>query len=147
VFAALDDETASALYWSLAALYALPYIANGVQLDAFSLLTVAACAAHVQVERIAATEPVEVELPAVLRSLLRSLPGAVSLLARYGGRVGEEVGDRAKRAGGAARRRPDRKYLEEKSAEARMELDEFDRRRKQREREKQGQRRSGDDDW
>lgn len=146
VFAALDEDAdASALYWSFAFLYACPYLANGVQVDAFTLLTLAACVAHVQIERIAQTEPVEVELPDVLRAILRSFPGALQILARYGERIGEEVGDRTKRADEARQRKPDRKYLEAKSREARMELDEFDRRRRQRER--QGQQNSSVDDY
>jgi pimeloyl-ACP methyl ester carboxylesterase len=31
VFAALDAEESSGVYWSFAALYALPYLANGVE--------------------------------------------------------------------------------------------------------------------
>jgi len=36
------------------------------------------------VERLAQTEPVEIELPSVLRTLLASIPRAVRSLGRYG---------------------------------------------------------------
>ena len=50
MFAALDDPgDASALYYSFALIYATPYLANGFQLDAFSLVVLGACALHVQV--------------------------------------------------------------------------------------------------
>ena len=49
VFAALDDEEASTLYYSLAFIYALPYLGNGFELDGFALLSLAICILHVQV--------------------------------------------------------------------------------------------------
>jgi hypothetical protein len=49
VFAALDDDDASTLYWSLAFIYALPYLGNGFQLDGFALVSLALCIVHVQV--------------------------------------------------------------------------------------------------
>ena len=49
VFAALDDEEASALYYALAFIYALPYLANGFELDGFALLSLLICILHVQV--------------------------------------------------------------------------------------------------
>lgn len=48
VFAALDDADSSALYYTYALLYALPYLGNGLQLDGWAALSVAVCAAHVQ---------------------------------------------------------------------------------------------------
>lgn len=48
MFAALDDEDYSALYYTYALIYALPYLGNGLQLDAWALLSVALCAVHVQ---------------------------------------------------------------------------------------------------
>jgi hypothetical protein len=138
VFGALDDEDSAALYWTFAFIYTLPYLASGLQLDGFAAAALAAGAAHLQVERVAQTEPAEVELPAVARAALRRLPGAVAVAARYGARVGGEVAGRARRAGGAAARRPDRKFLEERSREARAELEEFDRRQRQRQREGRG---------
>jgi hypothetical protein len=49
VFAALDDEEASALYYSLAFIYALPYLGSGLELDGFVLLSLLICILHVQV--------------------------------------------------------------------------------------------------
>ncbi|KAL6780123.1 hypothetical protein ACKKBF_B14345 [Auxenochlorella protothecoides x Auxenochlorella symbiontica] len=48
VFAGLDDETYSSLYYVYAALYTLPYLTNGLQLNSFVLLSIAAGIAHVQ---------------------------------------------------------------------------------------------------
>ena len=257
MFAALDDEEASTLYYSLAFIYALPYLGNGFELDGFALLSLAICILHVQVggwvgqvggcgcgrgramlciivllhsrgapsceqlglcsaststlhppaclpshaclqvERLAQTEPVEVELPSVLRRLLAGIPLAVRSLGRYSARLGEEVGGRTRSAEDARKRRPDRcvpasqgccrwvavvgvgvpcssahvncaggyalrsqclnlcladsvacllclltcrKYLEERSREARAELESFDKRRREREAEQQRQR-------
>lgn len=118
-------------------MYTLPYITNGFELDWYAVLALILGIAHMQIERIGQTEPVEVELPQVIRALLRSLPRAVTAIGRYGSSVGEEVSGRVGRSAEAEKRKPDRKYLEEKSRQARMEFDEFDRRRKQREKEKQ----------
>lgn len=128
VFAALDDEDSSALYSSFAFLYSLPYLASGLELDSFVLVALGACAAHVQIERLARTEPVEVEVPEVLRSALRMLPDALRGVGRVGEALGGQVEGRVRSADAARRRRPDRKALESQSREARMELDEFDRR-------------------
>lgn len=49
VFAAFDDEDASTLYYAFAFIYALPYLANGLELDGFALLSIAVGVAHVQV--------------------------------------------------------------------------------------------------
>ena len=52
-----DDESNddrgddASYYWSLAFLYAVPYVVDGFRLDAFTWLSVAVGAAHVQVER------------------------------------------------------------------------------------------------
>jgi hypothetical protein len=137
VFAALDDEVSAPLYWAFAALYTVPYVASGLELDTPAVLALAACIAHVQIERIAATEAAEVELPAAARAALRALPGAAAAAARAGARVAGSVADRTAAARGAQRRRPDRKALEERSREARAQLEEFDERRRARERERQ----------
>ncbi|GAB4818854.1 hypothetical protein N2152v2_005900 [Parachlorella kessleri] len=134
VFAAFDDEDSATLYYTYAFLYALPYLANGLELDGFVWLSIAVGVAHVQVERIALTEPTEVELPEVLRGLLRAVPDALRGVGKYLVGLGSEAGERVQSAGEAARRKPDRKYLEEKSREARMELDEFDRKVREKER-------------
>lgn len=137
MFAAVDDETSSKLYWTFAAVYCIPYLASGLELDNFAFVALLLGILHIQIERIAQTEPLELELPEVLRSLLRALPRTITALGRYGSSIGGEVEERFKRSDDARRRRPDRKYLEEKSREARMELDEFDRKRRQRERDRQ----------
>ncbi|KAL4433056.1 hypothetical protein ABPG77_006483 [Micractinium sp. CCAP 211/92] len=139
VFAALDDDDASTLYYSLAFIYALPYFASGFELDGFAIFSVLLCILHVQLERIAQTEPVEVELPGVLRRLLAGIPLAVRSLGRYSTRLGDEVSSRTSSAEEARRRRPDRKFLEERSREARAELEAFDRRRRERQAQAQQQ--------
>lgn len=48
VFAALDDDDASTLYYSLAFIYALPYFASGFELDGFAIFSVLLCILHVQ---------------------------------------------------------------------------------------------------
>lgn len=48
MFAALDDDDASTLYYSLAFIYALPYFASGFELDGFALFSVLLCILHVQ---------------------------------------------------------------------------------------------------
>jgi len=138
VFAALDDDDSSTFYYTLAFIYALPYLGNGFELDGFALVSLLVCILHVQVgrkmgvgerasgwladrkafllpqlllhpahaltthspridhalttcssfsccqvERVAQTEPVEVELPSVLRRLLGGIPLAVRSLGRY----------------------------------------------------------------
>ncbi len=64
--------------------------------------------AGLQIERIALTEPVEVELPQVLKGLLRAIPTALKGLGRYVAGLGSEAGGRVQRSEEAARRRPDR---------------------------------------
>ena len=49
VFAALEDEESAGLYYSLALLYGLPQLSAGFQQDWFSIATLIAGAAHVQV--------------------------------------------------------------------------------------------------
>lgn len=49
VFAAIDDEAQAAKYYAFAAVYALPLIRNGFQIDLFLVAAVLLCAAHVQV--------------------------------------------------------------------------------------------------
>lgn len=49
MFAAFDDEDAATLYYTYAFLYALPYLANGLELDGFAILSVFVGIAHVQV--------------------------------------------------------------------------------------------------
>ena len=138
MFGVLDDEQSSLLYWGFSFTYTLPYLRNGFELDGFAFSALLLGAIHMQIERVAQTEPAEVELPAVVRLVLRGLPRALTALGRYGAGVGSEVAGRVRQSEDAARRRPDRKYLEAKSREARMELDEFDRRRREREREGRG---------
>jgi hypothetical protein len=137
VFGALDDPDSAYLYWSFAALYTLPYVRSGFELDGLAVAALLLGIVHVQVERIAQTEPAELELPEVVRTALRALPRAVTSLGRYSSGIGEEVSERLRRSEEARKGRPDRKYLEEKSQEARAELDEFDRKRRERERDKQ----------
>lgn len=62
VFAALDSSSLSMIhgdedgrkdghYWTLAAVYALPYVVDGFHMDAFTLLTLSLGVLHVQIER------------------------------------------------------------------------------------------------
>lgn len=48
---ATKERDQSRTYWSLAALYALPYIVDGCRLDLFTLLSLSLGVVHVQVER------------------------------------------------------------------------------------------------
>ncbi|KAA6426412.1 MAG: hypothetical protein FRX49_03523, partial [Trebouxia sp. A1-2] len=79
VFAAIDDETQAAKYYAFAAVYALPLIRNGFQFDSFLAVAVLLCAAHVQLERIANTEPVGIDVPAVSDISRASAKGARQL--------------------------------------------------------------------
>lgn len=51
------DASRRVRYLAFAALYALPYLHSGLSVDALDVVAVLACAAHVQLERIAVTEP------------------------------------------------------------------------------------------
>jgi hypothetical protein len=51
------DASRRVRYLAFAALYALPYLHSGLNVDALDVVAVLACAAHVQLERIAVTEP------------------------------------------------------------------------------------------
>lgn len=130
IFAALDSDNTSSsssssttLYFSFALLYSLPYLANGIEFDSAAALALLVGIAHVQLERVAQTEPVEVQLPIVLRSLLKAIPRLFSVVARYGASLGDEVVERTareKERGGGG----ERGMLEERSREERMGLDE-----------------------
>ena len=54
---AAADASRRVRYLAFAALYALPYLHSGLSVDALDVVAVLACAAHVQLERIAVTEP------------------------------------------------------------------------------------------
>lgn len=120
IFAALDDEDSSTVYYSFAFLYALPYIANGLQFDSPAALAMIVGIAHVQLERIAQTEPVEIALPSLIKGLLKLIPGAFRTATKYGSSLGDEVASRTttkKQGDGVGR-------LTEKTNEGRMRLDE-----------------------
>ena len=136
MFGALDDDEYSTVYWTFAFLYSLPYLSNGFQVDEFAMLMLLVSVIHMQIERVAQTEPVEIELPEVLRRVAQWMLVAFDAVGIYGDRVGWGVRSRVKRSNDARRRRPDRKYLEEKSREERLELEDFDRRRREREKDR-----------
>jgi hypothetical protein len=48
IFAALNSDSPAG-YYALAALYAVPWLKEGLRLDGFTLFALLACAAHVQV--------------------------------------------------------------------------------------------------
>jgi hypothetical protein len=134
IFAALDSDNASSssttttttLYFSFALLYSLPYLANGIEFDSAAALALVVGVAHVQLERIAQTEPVEAQLPTLLKSILKSIPRLFSVVARYGVSLGDEVVERTARekdrGGGGVEK--ERGMLEERGAgEERMRLD------------------------
>ncbi len=50
MFAALNSDSPAG-YYALAALYAAPWLKDGLRLDGFTLFTLLACAAHVQARR------------------------------------------------------------------------------------------------
>lgn len=67
MFAALDDDDASTLYYSLAFIYALPYVASGFELDGFAIVSVLTCIFHVQASlgvRMRAGLPLSLSAPA-----------------------------------------------------------------------------------
>lgn len=76
---------------------------------------------------MALTEPVEVEFPEAAGWLARQASSLLRGLLSSGLEVGERVSDKAERAQQASVARPDRKELAEKSAEARAELQHYDR--------------------
>eukprot|EP01026_Neomeris_dumetosa_P024012 TRINITY_DN2012_c0_g1_i4.p1 TRINITY_DN2012_c0_g1~~TRINITY_DN2012_c0_g1_i4.p1 ORF type:complete len:248 (-),score=17.55 TRINITY_DN2012_c0_g1_i4:238-981(-) len=57
IFGALDDENNKNLYFGFAFLYIFPYILEGLQLDQLIIFIIILNALHVQVERLAVTEP------------------------------------------------------------------------------------------
>ena len=57
MLAALEDEARAPSYYAFAALYALPLVRSGLEVDGFALALLLVGAAHVQAERVAATEP------------------------------------------------------------------------------------------
>ncbi|BDA48034.1 hypothetical protein COCOBI_11-2910 [Coccomyxa sp. Obi] len=63
VFAAFDDEERAPIYYTNAFVYLLPWLSRGFELDRFSIACLLVGIAHVQVERIAQTEPEIVQLP------------------------------------------------------------------------------------
>ena len=50
MFAALNSDSPAG-YYALAALYAVPWLKEGLRLDGFTLFSLLACAAHVQARR------------------------------------------------------------------------------------------------
>lgn len=63
VFAAFDDEERAPIYYTNAFVYLLPWLSRGFELDRFSIACLLVGIAHVQVERIAQTEPEKAQLP------------------------------------------------------------------------------------
>ena len=63
MFAALDDPKRAPVYWLFAAVYAAPALHYGLGFDALSAVSLAACFAHVQIEKAAQKEAVRLPLP------------------------------------------------------------------------------------
>eukprot|EP00884_Botryococcus_braunii_P018998 jgi/Botrbrau1/5782/Bobra.0155s0005.1 len=63
VFAAFDDPARASLYYTYTALYLLPLLRNGFQIDSPTIAWLVLGILHVQVERIARTEAVQISLP------------------------------------------------------------------------------------
>ena len=62
MFAALDDPKRAPVYWLFAAVYAAPALHYGLGFDALSAVSLAACFAHVQIEKAAQKEAVRLPL-------------------------------------------------------------------------------------
>jgi len=99
-----DDRGDDALYyWSLAFLYAVPYVVDGFRLDAFTWLSVAVGAAHVQVERARYYRADgEALLPDVNLAFLRRLRLPRVTFPRIDEAVGVDSGGGRRGAGSAA---------------------------------------------
>jgi len=65
VLRAIEDQSNSALYYAVAALYAVPWIAHDLRLDGFTTIMLLLGAANVKIESMAATEAVEWRVPGV----------------------------------------------------------------------------------
>mmetsp|Transcript_36413 Transcript_36413/g.81030 ORF Transcript_36413/g.81030 Transcript_36413/m.81030 type:complete len:312 (-) Transcript_36413:698-1633(-) len=111
VLPALQDDSRAALYYSYAALYIVPLLRSGFDFDTHTLLMLFLCAVHVQMERIARTEPEVLQsmrplalvsglLATALKgsasfagSLFSTLLGDAKTLAKGPGVQGGELGD------------------------------------------------------
>ncbi|KAK2076454.1 hypothetical protein QBZ16_000979 [Prototheca wickerhamii] len=98
VFASMDDEDNASLYRAYAILYTVPYLTDGFKLDSFVLLSIAAGVAHVQIERLAMTEPVEVDVLRLVRWAGRHALVVCGGTLRAAAELATEAARRARRA-------------------------------------------------
>ncbi|GLI59580.1 hypothetical protein VaNZ11_001505 [Volvox africanus] len=105
VLAAISDEDRAALYGIYAALYGSPLLLRGLNWqDPWVLFMVALCVVHVQVERIAQTEPETLRsirpVAAVGAALRGAVRGTGTLLSGIGGVLAEDSRRAVRRPGG-----------------------------------------------
>lgn len=77
VLRAFNEESNAALYYAIASAYAVPWVTHDLRLDGFTVLMLLLGAVHVQVERVAATQPVELRVPGV-SAIARQLSSAIA---------------------------------------------------------------------
>lgn len=126
VFGALYEEEGPTLYWVLSFLYFLPYVMDGFRLDGFTILTLCMGVVHMQIERIAQTEPVQVSPGILKESVQRHLPESLEGVAKIPSSLGDELGSRIEENILAEKRGRDKRELERESRRMLEELRDFD---------------------
>ncbi|KAK9828117.1 hypothetical protein WJX81_006542 [Elliptochloris bilobata] len=145
VFAAFDDPQRARLYYLFAAVYAVPSLRNGFTLDSFSIACLLLGIVHVQVERVAQTEAVGLDLPAFHKA---RAPGSARSLTDASRAFKEAVGagnEGARQGGSGAVPSGEKHAAAEAAAEAAREKEQLERwDARLRERERQAQREQED---
>lgn len=77
VLRAFNEESNAALYYAIATAYAVPWVTHDLRLDGFTVLMLLLGAVHVQVDRVAATQPVELRVPG-LSAIAQQLSSAIA---------------------------------------------------------------------
>jgi len=126
VFGALYEEEGPTLYWVLSFLYFLPYVMDGFRLDGFTILTLCMGVLHMQIERIAQTEPVQVRPGILKESVQRHLPESLESVARISSSLGDELGSRIEENIMAEKKGRGKRELEREGQRMLEELRDFD---------------------
>lgn len=120
----------SVIYYSYAALYFYPLARNGFDLDWYSLVMLLACITHVQVERIARTEPEVLQEATPFTSVGGALAKTLKAVGAFSGELATAVQDDARRIGEGKSAvdfdRQLRQEIDETRETAGQQLDEFD---------------------
>lgn len=135
IFGALLDEESRYFYWLLSILYALPYITEGFSLDGFEIFCLLFGVAHMQIERIAATEPVELR-PGAMQQVLGKAPKSVKELGNFSEQTSREIRYKISENRNAGKRAVDRREREQENELIQEELFDFDRRLQRRKKNK-----------